>query len=366
MKKLISIILLLSLAAAAFTGCHRLPGPDISDITTPAPDATAVPAAVDPAMIDGVIGDWYGVFTVVTVGGIYADNFGIRNDCALRVALDESGKGSCYLVVNGLEGGNVLANCAASLDETKLMLIGSVGGKPVEWAFERQGTVMKLTEKYGDEADFMDFEIVVSRPDMLALSGLRPDATDYIAKNGYADIVDRLGGSGAELPAVTPLEGYADHVFFTRGGPVDDPEPTEAPNLLVCCGGHVMLSLPDSYVVLQNDNSGFIAACPEENVWSIEFSYTEAEADALSVLLANNPNPKMITHYVIDGYDCYGAFLDGENQSSTVFRLCGSNGEGGLLMISMDMGMDAHSAYYYVNVRNGSFAQLVLGAMMDR
>ena len=35
MKKLISIILLLSLAALAFAGCQRLPGPDISDITTP-------------------------------------------------------------------------------------------------------------------------------------------------------------------------------------------------------------------------------------------------------------------------------------------------------------------------------------------
>ena len=44
----------------------------------------------------------------------------------------------------------------------------------------------------------------------------------------------------------------------------------------------------------------------------------------------------------------------------TVFKLCGTNDTGALIIINITM--DAYSAYSYVNVDNASFTELILGA----
>ena len=47
---------------------------------------------------------------------------------------------------------------------------------------------------------------------------------------------------------------------------------------------------------------------------------------------------------------------------STVFKLCGTNGTGNLVIITVTTAMDAYSAYNYVNVDNADFCGLILGA----
>ena len=69
-------------------------------------------------------------------------------------------------------------------------------------------------------------------------------------------------------------------------------------------------------------------------------------------------------HYTIDGYDFYGTFLDSEftEPGTRVFKLCGTNGTGALVIINITLEMDEYSAYSYVNVDNAAFTQIVLGA----
>ena len=99
----ISLAILLALAMAACAGCklfHRHDDPSQIDIPTPEP--TEIPSQIDANILDGFIGDWYGVYSIPEARGIYALNAYVKNDCAMRVSLDSFGAGSCYLQVNGM------------------------------------------------------------------------------------------------------------------------------------------------------------------------------------------------------------------------------------------------------------------------
>lgn len=368
MKKfrLIAAALVVLLSAALLGGCNgdKPNGPSQIDIPTSEP--TEQPVMMDPSLIDGFLGDWYGIYTVTAAEGIYAENAGVKNDCALRAAIDVYGSGSCYLAVNGMEADsvsgstNVFALCTASVADNRLSVRGMINRLSVDWSFKKEGTLLKLSERYGDGNDYMDIEIVLARPDALSVSGLSPAAVSYIAENGYLNIIDRLGGSTGDLPALVPANGYSAHDFFTTesGDPgLDDGD------RLMSTDGRIGLRMPEKYMVLKNDASGITVASPDEGIWSVAFSIGSTEADSLSFLLACAPEAKDICHYTIDGFDFYGAFVNSPlSDVPTAFKLCGTDGSGTLIVIDVLSGLTLKDTLNYMNVRNDSFTQLVLNA----
>ena len=98
MKKPIAILLALALvllAALSFAGCrHNDVDPEIN---IPSPEPTSEPTWLEPEVIEAFVGDWYGTYKVSEARGIYAQNDKVVNDCAMRVAVDNFGRGGCYL-----------------------------------------------------------------------------------------------------------------------------------------------------------------------------------------------------------------------------------------------------------------------------
>lgn len=373
MKKIITAILLAAMLAALLCcGCAKPQQQGPAQITVPGGEPTDKPASADPADVDGIIGDWYGVFYVTAAAGAYQDNANVRNDCAMRAAIDGSGRGVCYLVINGLGAdpvsgsANVFALCTAELDGKDLLVKGMINRSSVEWRFVNSGSVLKLSEFYGDGADSMSIEIILARPDALETSGLRYDAAEYIAANGCGGIVDKLGGSTAELPELVPAGGGSAHDFFTEGGAPMPTEPADEGRVMGANG--VSLSIPEGYVILQKDSSAFVVASPSEHVLTAEFTMTSWNSDALSFLLVNAPEADEICHYFISGFDFYGTFINDQMtaDSSTVFKLCGSNGAGRLAVVTIVLDLDREAAYSFANLENASFEQLVLGAKFGK
>lgn len=367
--KLIALALMVLLAAAVLCGCRNVNPNGPTQIDIPTTEPTEKPVSLDPGMIDGFLGDWYGVYTVTDAVGMYAENAGVKNDCALRVALDSFGSGSCYLAVNGMEAdavsgsANVFALCTASLADNRLSVKGMINRLSVDWSFVRDGALLKLSGRYGDDNDGMGVEIVLARPDELSDSGLAPAALAYIANNGWLGIVDRLGGSTAELPAVSPAEGFSAHDFFTN-----ESADTGLSDFgrIKSVDGRISLSLPEKYIILQNDADGIAVAAPDEGIWSIDFTVSGTEADSLSFLLSSAPGSGELCHYTIDGFDFYGAFVESSTPGiPTAYKLCGTDGSGTLIIIDILSGLTAKDAYNYMNVRNDSFRELILGARFD-
>lgn len=372
MKRLTKLLVIIMAAAMLIPvcGCFGEPsGPSVVDLRTPEP--TDAPAPADPEAVDAFFGDWYGTYTVKSASGIYAANAGVANDCAMRAALNEFGVGSCFLAVNGLEpdavsgSKNLFALCTAAVTENGLAVNGTIHRYPVEWTFRRENALIKLNERFGDDANGMEIEIVLARPDELAGSGIVPDAADYLKTYGFAGVIDALGGKTSELPELKPAEGRALHDFFTAApaGSVDDPLPSGG-KIVTSATGHIRLDLPENYVVLQNDVLGLVLAAPYDRVTGVDFTYTSWNTDALAYLIENAPGARDFTHYTIDGFDFYGAFIEGPQGygSSTVYKLCGVNGYGKLVIITMTMNMDMQDAMKYASVGNDSFRQLILGA----
>lgn len=375
MKKLVSIALVLLLAASALMmgGCkffRKDTDPTPTEIDIPTAEPTPVPQPADPAEIDSFSGDWYGVYRVTEAAGFYVPNANTQNDCAMRVSLDGYGMGECYLVVNGLPRDNVSGSsnvfelCNADLRDGALRLEGMINTLPIEWRFEKADDRLELRAVYGDDMNYMHIEIFLARPDAIEQANLSIDAALYIENKGFAGIIDKLGGSTAELPAITPPEGYEAHDFFT-GEALPTPVPEDA-NTVTSADGHIRVSLPEGYVVTENDIIDFVISCPEERIEGIEFTVSAWNTDALSFLLGNTPNVTELYHYIIDGFDFYGTFVDPQEPvtgtTSTVFKLCGTNETGCLIIINISMAMDSYSAYSYINVDNASFTQLILGA----
>lgn len=364
--KFFALITAVVLLAALFAGCRSVTPSGPSQIDIPTTEPTEKPVPLDPAVIDGYLGDWYGIYAVTEASGVYADNAGIKNDCALRAALDSFGSGSCYLAVNGLGAdavsgsANVFALCTASVTDAGLSVRGMINRFSVDWRFVKDGALLKLSERYGEGEDSMAIEITLARPDAIAGSGIAPTASAYIASEGYLGIIDRLGGSSAELPALTPAAGWSEHDFFTSD--IASPGMIDT-GRVKSVDGRISLSLPEKYMVLQNDAGGLCVAAPDEGVWSVDFTIAGTEADSLSFLLACAPEATELCHYTIDGFDFYGAFVESPTEGvPTAFKLCGTDGSGALVMIDILTGLTAKDAYNYMNVNNASFAELVLGA----
>lgn len=375
MKKLTEILCLTIavMMLASFGGCLKDPtGPSVVDLKTPVP--TEAPAPADAETVDAFLGDWYGVYTVKTASGIYAANAGIKNDCAMRVAIGENGLGTCYLAVNGLGpdavsgSKNLFALCTSAIVNGELRVKGMINRYPVEWTFRRDNGLLKLAESFGDANDGMEIEIVLARPDELAGSGIAADAAEYLAEYGFTGVIDAIGGRSAELPALSPAEGYDAHDFFTAEptGSVEDPLPTGG-KIITGATGHITLDLPENYIVMQNDVLGLVLSAPADRVSSVDFTYAAWNTGSLEYLIENAPGARDFTHYTIDGFDFYGAFVDGPQgfERSTVYKLCGVNGRGKLIVITMTMNMDMTEAMKYASVSNDSFRQLILGAKFE-
>lgn len=375
MKKTVCIALALLLIAFAMTagGCklfRKKTDPTPTEIDIPTAEPTPVPEPAEPADIDAFLGDWYGVYRVTEAAGFYVPNANTQNDCAMRVSLDSYGMGSCYLAVNGLPrdtvsgSSNVFELCNADIREGALRIEGMINTLPIEWRFEKAENRIELRAIYGDEMNYMHIEIFLARPDALAAASLNVDAAYYIEAKGFAGIIDKLGGSTADLPALTPPEGFEAHDFFTGGDAVATPVPDDA-NAVTSADGHIRVLLPEGYVVLENDMIDFVVSCPEERIAGVEFTVSAWNTDALSFLLGNTPNVTELYHYVIDGFDFYGTFVEAPAEMgspATAFKLCGTNETGCLIIINLTMAMDSYSAYSYINVDNASFTELILGA----
>lgn len=377
MKKFISALALILIAAFMVTACgcklfkKNDKQPEPIDVPTQAP--TNEPVLLEPAVIDGFIGDWYGIYSVTEAKGMYAPNADVQNDCAMRVSVDGFGRGVCYLQVNGMlrddvsGSTNVFALCSAEIADSELLIKGMINTAPVDWSFKLADGMLSLTEVYGDVNDHMRIEIKLVRPDMLSFSGLNADAADYILENGFAGIVERLGGRTSELPTVTVPEGYDAHLFFDEAEVI--PDTTDAPNTVTSIDGHIKVTLPEGYGVVENDVIDFVISCPEKRVSSVDFTVSAWNTDGLSFLLGNTPNVTELYHYTIDGFDFYGTFVEAEPAEEgahrTIFKLCGTNDTGCLIIITITLEMDAYSAYSYVNVDNDAFTELVLGAQFN-
>ena len=366
MKKLAVILLALIFAAAAFTGCrHSEPE---QEINIPSPEPTAEPTWLEPNVIAGFIGDWYGTYKVTEARGVYALNNNVYNDCAMRVAVDNFGEGSCYLQVNGMGrdavsgSSNVFALCTARISGNELKLEGMINTLPVEWSFTLDNGRLTLREVYGDIDDHMRIEIDLVRPDALVASGITVDAYAYLVSNGFADVIAMLGGSPSELPTIVLSEDIDPHIFFTGDGSIVTPP--DAPNTVSSYDDKIKVILPEGYSVTQNNSLGFVIASAEEKVRSISFTVGETEIDSLSYLIGSTEGVTELYHYTVDGFDFYGTFTPAEQVSgpATGFKLCGTDGTGKLIIIDIVLDLDSYNAYSYVNVNNESFTELVLGA----
>lgn len=377
-SKLLCLLLAAALSAS-FCGCRYFekPEPVPDQIEIPTSEPTEVPVLLDPQIIDTFIGDWYGVYAIGEAAGVYVPNANVSNDCAMRVVLNAYGRGNCYLVVNGMErdsvsgSENVFALCTAQIIGNELVLSGMINTQPIEWHFAVNEGLMLMQGVYGPSTDYMHVNIALARPDMLLDSPITPEAQLYIAEVGFEGVVDKLGGSTANLPTVIPPEGYPSHVFFTE----DEAQETAAPvneDTVISADGQIKLRLPEGYSVVNNSVMDFIVACPEKGVNAVDFTVSTWNTDALSFLLGNTPDVSELYHYTIDGFDFYGTFIPPEEPEespapeakpvTTVFKLCGTNGTGSLIIINMQMTLDAYAAYSYVNVDNADFTKLILGA----
>lgn len=375
MKKT-SFILALALLAVDLCfacGCVQHGSDDPTPIDIPTSEPTQVPTLADPALIDAYIGDWYGVYTVGEAAGAFVPNANVSNDCAMRVAVDGYGRGVCSLTVNGMErdsvsgSTNVFALCTAEVMQDGLHVDGMINRLPIEWAFTRDGDLLMMQGRYGTDTDYMVVSIALARPDVIFSTPLVLSAREYLESAGFRGVVEKLGGSNAELPDVTAPEGYSSHVFFTEASAENTAVPDDG-RTVTSADGHITLHLPEGYFVRDNTVMDFIITAPEKGVDSAEFTVSSWSTDSLSFLLGNTPNVSELYHYTIDGFDFYGTFLEGtpstEGPASTVFKLCGTNGTGTLIIINLTFALDAYSAYSYVNVENADFTELILGAKL--
>ncbi|MBQ2518084.1 MAG: hypothetical protein II536_04575 [Clostridia bacterium] len=376
MKKycLIAALALLAATLCFACGClHNDPG-NTTPIDIPTSEPTQVPTLADPALIDAYLGDWYGVYTVGEAAGVFVPNANVSNDCAMRVAVDGYGRGVCSLTVNGMGrdavsgSSNVFALCTAEVMQDGLHVDGMINRMPVEWAFTRDGNLLMMQGRCGTDTDYMVISIALARPDVIFSTPLVLAAREYLESAGFMGVVEKLGGSNDELPAVTPPEGYPSHVFFTEDSAGETASPDDG-RTVTSADGHITLHLPDGYFVRENTVMDFIITSPEKGVDSAEFTVSSWSTDSLSFLLGNTPNVSELYHYTIDGFDFYGTFLEGtpstEGPASTVFKLCGTNGTGTLIIINLNFALDAYSAYSYVNVENADFTELILGAKLS-
>lgn len=371
MKRKLCLLLAVIMAAAVFCACREDKPAEPTEIDIPTTEPTAEPQLLDGALIDAYNGDWYGVYTVGEAAGLFVPNANVSNDCALRVSVDGYGRGVCNLTVNGMQrdnvsgSTNVFALCTALLDETGLQLSGMVNRLPIDWQFALEGELLVLRGRYGTDMDYMQICIALARPEGIFDTPLVLEAEQYLKERGFIGVVDLLGGSSAELPAVTAPEGYPTHVFFTEEEAEATPEPGDERSVM-SADGHILVHLPEGYAVKANTVIDFIVACPEKGVESVDFTVSAWSTDSLSFLLGNTPNVTELYHYTIDGFDFYGTFLEGEptleGSAPTVFKLCGTDGSGMLIIINITLSMDAYSAYSYVNVDNADFTELILEA----
>ncbi|MBR3383071.1 MAG: hypothetical protein IKG85_08585 [Clostridia bacterium] len=365
----------LAVLFAAFSGaCSLFGGHEGNNqpISIPTAEPTAEPTELDPTVIDAFIGDWYGVYSVTEARGVYAPNAHVSNDCAMRVSIDSFGAGSCFLQVNGMGrdavsgSSNVFALCTANVVGSSLELNGMINRTPIEWSFDLENSKLSLTEVYGDVDNYMRVEISLVRPDAFAFSDVVPEALDFLLENGFVGVVDRLGGSSAELPAINAPAGVDPHVFFTSDGAVPSESPA-ADDSVMSADGHIRVTLPEGYTVTENTVMDFAVACPEQGVRSIDFTVSAWNTSSLSFLLGNTPNVSELYHYEISGFDFYGTFIASDSEtdqsgSASVFKLCGTNDSGMLIIITLTLDMDPYSAYRYINVENDAFTELILRA----
>ena len=91
MKRKLSLLIAIIMAAAVFCACRDTKPADPTEIDIPTTEPTAEPQLLDGALIDAYNGDWYGVYTVGEAAGLFVPNANVSNDCALRVSVDGYG-----------------------------------------------------------------------------------------------------------------------------------------------------------------------------------------------------------------------------------------------------------------------------------
>ncbi len=357
MKRFFAIALC-ALFVLASVGCSIVDNA-LNAIKTPEPSEPTV-NEVDPSVLAKYIGDWYGIYAVADAGGVYADNANVSNDCAMRIAVDEAGAYSAYLVING--NGGRLYNCNIA-DGSTFMLEAAADGKAGlgGGTFTAIGDKLIYTEVYVSGDDYMNITITMKRPGA-AWSGTVPVSYDYVCENGFGSLVANMGGNIDDLPqipqSVSELIGGEVNMMLSTQGGGNTPDVVRT----VSSNGQISVILPEGYTVSEDDEISFVISGEDYGVAEISFSVSAWNTDGLTFLIENNDGVTDLYHYTIDGFDCYGAFFDClDEYGYTLFELCGTDDNGNLIVINIELTMDIVMAYQYV-IENSDFTELVLGA----
>ena len=349
MKKTIIAALLIALLLTALTACTD--EPEIL-IPSPAP-STEVPAA---EFDRGVIGDWYGIFSVGDAGGKYGPNSGKANDCAVRLALNDYGEGPFYCVINGL-GDGYFADCRAYADKTGVVVQGTVGGERVDWRFDMLGGKLSLSELYGGGDDYMRVEIVLRHcGDDWSADARRPAGLDHVTENGFYGVVAQMGGDPANMPAVS---GEGLNLRLTTDEKQTFGPEFDADGRTISQNGHFSIVMPEGFSVL-SDGELFAITSRDGRV-RIVYYLEQSEKAPLEALTEHMQGlgHDDIYRYDIDGYDCYATVVRGDNASNVV--LIGNKNPGTLLKVNLLL-----SETDPVNALDGlpDYMQAVLGLLV--
>lgn len=354
MSKSLRIFALLAAALmlCVFAGCTQ-PFEEPEDNGEPEPTGAA--AEFDRELL----GDWYGVFTVSEAAGRFAENAGVTNDCAMRVALGADGKGVCYCVINGL-GDGLFENCSAEADGAGLNIKGSIEGGDVDWRFDLLGGVLSLSGLYAVEGDYMRVGFTLRHCGAEWSGSPIPAGYQYTAENGFGGIVALMGGSREKLPEIAE-EGVnlrlSEEAQSANAADFNDPGRTVSAN------GLFSVVLPKGFEVTTDSNTRFEIKNGDTNAvirYGVEAS-DKAPMEALLPFMQGGDHDD-IFHYSIDGYDCFATVCEGEEGAELV--LFGQRDAGELLHIVMNCGLSAEDTVNAVDSLPEFFAQAVLGLLV--
>ena len=271
--------------------------------TTDAPEDTEAPVSKD--YDKNLLGDWYGVFAVTDAEGSFKGNAGIANDCVMRVALDENGAGSAYIVVNTV--GVLLKNCTAAGVGEEVRLEGDFNGARVEWSLVERGPKLVLNEVVGSGSDYMIIEMSLRHCGEEWTGDRVPEGRAYTEKYGFGGLVEAFGGSKAALPAVSG-EGVNLRLSENEIKPDDNTEPSfDDPDRTVSADGAFSVRLPEGFTVVRDDGEEFEIADHGAGVNSVRYKIGSNDADPLdrAVVFADSVGVSRYYHYTVDGFDCY-------------------------------------------------------------
>lgn len=358
MKKTVRILAfaLVAVMAAAAAGCIR--------INYPAPDESEKPTSAPPVSFDKtLIGDWYGVFSVTEAAGKYAANAGTDNDCAMRLALGEDGRGSAYIAVNTV--GELFETCTAEASEGGVKLTGKVGGMEVEWKLTLLGKRLRLSEAYGEGGDTMNVEMVLMHCGDEWTGAPIPAGYAFTNEYGFGNVIESMGGDLKKLPEITDKDANLRYTSDEWNGIPEPPEPAfDDEGRTVSSNGVFSLIVPEGFKVTRDDDYAISFKNDGKGVTEVIFYLYLTNDDPLTVLLdpENGFSDESFYHFTIDGFDCYGSATDTENGSRLM--ILGGDGKH-MLEIHFDYTGTAAELKEFIRTEPELFDVLVLGALID-